>query len=110
MSPSAVGVQFSTGRKAGDDRDVVRSSRAQRCGSPRHGNTRAAERLMAPRESIAIVGIGCRLPGGVDSAASLWRLLTDEIDAITTVPTDRFDVDELYDERAATPGRIMSRY
>ncbi len=62
------------------------------------------------REPIAIVGIGCRLPGGVVDPTSMWQLLRDGVDAITPIPPDRFDVDTLYDPRPATPGRIMSRW
>ncbi|MEO8693818.1 MAG: type I polyketide synthase [Acidimicrobiales bacterium] len=62
------------------------------------------------REPVAIVGIGCRLPGGADSPQQLWQLLCDEFDAIGPVPSARFDVDTLYDARPATPGRIMSQW
>ncbi|MFD3909824.1 SDR family NAD(P)-dependent oxidoreductase, partial [Streptomyces californicus] len=40
-------------------------------------------------EPIAIVGMGCRFPGGVRSPEDLWRLLTDNGDAITPVPAGR---------------------
>jgi myxalamid-type polyketide synthase MxaE and MxaD len=62
------------------------------------------------QEPIAIVGIGCRLPGGADSPQRLWQLLSDSFDAITLVPADRFDADALYAEDPATPGKIMSRW
>lgn len=39
---------------------------------------------------VAVVGIGCRLPGGIDSPAAYWRLLTDGRDAVGTVPEDRW--------------------
>ncbi len=61
-------------------------------------------------EPIAIVGIGCRLPGGANSPARLWQLLCSGFDAIGPIPADRFDVDALYAERPATPGHIMSRW
>ena len=61
-------------------------------------------------EPIAIVGIGCRLPGGIDDPGAFWDALLAETDAVTEIPADRFDVDALYDERPATSGRIMSRY
>ena len=43
-------------------------------------------------EPIAIVGIGCRLPGGVDSPADFWQLLIQGKDAITEVPPERWDL------------------
>ncbi len=42
-------------------------------------------------EAIAIVGVGCRLPGGVRSLDTLWRLLDDGVEAISEVPHDRWD-------------------
>ena len=41
------------------------------------------------REPIAIVGIGCRFPGGVRSPEDLWRLVEAGTDAVTGLPTDR---------------------
>jgi len=61
------------------------------------------------REPIAVVGIGCRLPGA-SGPRELWRMLAEGRDAIREVPSDRFDVDALYHETPATPGRIMSRW
>jgi phthiocerol/phenolphthiocerol synthesis type-I polyketide synthase B len=59
---------------------------------------------------IAIVGIGCRFPGGVIDAASLWRLLITDTSAITEIPANRIDLTRYYDERPATPGRMMTRW
>jgi myxalamid-type polyketide synthase MxaE and MxaD len=61
------------------------------------------------REAIAIVGIGCRFPGGVDSPRAFWRLLRDGGDAVGEIPRERFDVDRFYSPYAATPGKMMSR-
>ncbi|MGE3272808.1 MAG: beta-ketoacyl synthase N-terminal-like domain-containing protein, partial [Chloroflexota bacterium] len=47
----------------------------------------------ARQEPIAIIGIGCRTPGGVDSPESYWQLLVNGVDAITEVPADRWDLD-----------------
>ncbi|MFJ4686717.1 SDR family NAD(P)-dependent oxidoreductase [Streptomyces sp. NPDC088789] len=42
---------------------------------------------------VAVVGAGCRLPGGVDSLDSLWRLLLEERDTVGEVPPDRWGPD-----------------
>ena len=60
--------------------------------------------------SVAIVGIGCRFPGGVTDAASFWHLLSEGRDAITEIPLDRIDVGHYFDPRAATPGRMTTRW
>ncbi len=57
-------------------------------------------------EPIAIVGIGCRLPGGADSADRLWQLVATGTDAVTEVPADRWS-DALHDPR---PGRADTFY
>ncbi|MBM7776027.1 acyl transferase domain-containing protein [Actinokineospora baliensis] len=64
----------------------------------------------AKREPMAIVGIGCRLPGGVRSPRSFWRLLDQGRDAISEVPGDRWDVEEFYAEDPAVPGRMSLRH
>ncbi|MBT3166092.1 acyltransferase domain-containing protein [Streptomyces sp. Vc74B-19] len=40
---------------------------------------------------VAVVGVGCRFPGGADSPAAYWRLLTDGRDAVGTVPEGRWE-------------------
>ncbi len=61
------------------------------------------------REPIAIVGIGCRLPGAA-SPDGLWRLLLDGGDAIGEIPATRFDTSTLYDPTPATAGKVMTRW
>lgn len=60
-------------------------------------------------EPIAIVGMGCRLPGGVDSPDGLWQLLQDRVDAITEVPSDRWDLSKYYHADPNYPGTMHSR-
>lgn len=61
-------------------------------------------------EPIAIIGIGCRFPGGVNNPDTFWQLLVNGVDAISEVPPDRFDVEAYYDPTPATPGKVMSRW
>ncbi|PQO31703.1 type I polyketide synthase [Blastopirellula marina] len=64
---------------------------------------------MQPKhEPIAVIGIGCRLPGA-DSPEAFWNLLIEGRDAIGEVPPDRWDVDRLYDPEPATPGKMYTR-
>ena len=62
------------------------------------------------RQPIAIVGMGCRFPGGADDAASFWELLRDGREAISEVPSERWNVDAYYDPDPAKPGKMVSRF
>ena len=52
---------------------------------------------MHRREPIAVVGIGCRFPGNIETRAELWEALCNGSDVVTDVPPDRFDIEPLYD-------------
>ena len=62
------------------------------------------------KEPIAVLGIGCRLPGGVRGPDSFWQLLCEGKQAITEVPPSRWDVDAFYDPDPDAPGRISTRH
>jgi acyl transferase domain-containing protein len=61
-------------------------------------------------QPIAIVGVGCRFPGGVHDLASYWKLLSQGTDAITEVPDDRWNVSMFHDSNRAKPGKIVTRW
>src|SRR6476469_2945777 len=64
----------------------------------------------AEYEPIAILGIGCRFPGGVDSPDDLWQLLSDERDAVSEFPADRgWNLDALFGPDPEAPGATYVR-
>ena len=64
----------------------------------------------AADEAIAVVGMSCRLPGGVSSPEALWTLLTQGGDAITEVPSERWDLERFYDPDPEAAGKMYSRW
>jgi myxalamid-type polyketide synthase MxaC len=61
-------------------------------------------------EPIAIIGLGCRFPGGVDDPDRYWALLRDGVSAVREVPPDRWDVDAYYDPDPEAPGKSYTRF
>lgn len=66
----------------------------------------AAERRQP--EPIAVIGIGCRLPGGVLGPDDLWRLLASGTDAVGPIPSSRWDVGAYLDPDPEAPGKMYS--
>jgi len=58
---------------------------------------------------IAIVGIGCRFPGSSSSPEKFWEMLLNKTDAITDVPSDRWDNRSFYDDDDSRPGKIRAK-
>ncbi|QUR68818.1 SDR family NAD(P)-dependent oxidoreductase [Mycobacterium spongiae] len=82
-------------------------------GTPQVGASRPQPRQASfdAAEPIAIVGIGCRYPGGVSSAADLWDVVSHGRDVITEFPHDRgWDLGNLFDPDPDTPGKCYTRH
>lgn len=64
-----------------------------------------ATKKISEKEPIAIIGIGCRLPGGVKDPESFWNLLREGVDAISEIPKDRWNTNNLYDSEREKLGK-----
>ena len=64
----------------------------------------------AQRAPVAIVGIGCRFPGGADTPEQFWDMLCRGVDAISEVPADRWDINAFYDANPDAPGTMSTRF
>ncbi|AGC45619.1 polyketide synthase [Myxococcus stipitatus DSM 14675] len=60
----------------------------------------------ARTEPIAVIGLGCRFPGGASDEASYWKLLRDGVDAVREVPASRWDAARYYDPERGVPGKM----
>lgn len=63
----------------------------------------------AQSEPIAIIGMGCRFPGGANNPELFWQLLQHGVDATTEVPGDRWNVDAYYDSNPENSGKMYTR-
>jgi hybrid polyketide synthase / nonribosomal peptide synthetase FtdB len=59
-------------------------------------------------EPVAIIGIGCRFPGGANNPESFWKLLEEGIDATKDVPKDRWDIQTFYDPDKSKSGKAYT--
>ncbi|MEV6776835.1 SDR family NAD(P)-dependent oxidoreductase [Streptomyces syringium] len=60
---------------------------------------------MPTSHAVAVIGIACRLPGGITTPDDLWEALSEGRDLIGEVPADRFDAAAFLDPDPTRPGR-----
>ena len=58
---------------------------------------------------VAIVGIGCRFPGGIHNPSELWNFLLNKGDGMVEVPPARWNLERFYDPDPDVPGRMYTR-
>ncbi|MFF7634693.1 SDR family NAD(P)-dependent oxidoreductase [Kitasatospora sp. NPDC008050] len=79
--------------------------------APQRGPVRPVARKAGNDDPIAIVGMGCRFPGGADNPEGLWQLVATGTDAIGEFPQNRgWDVEGLYDPDPAALGKSYTRH
>ena len=59
-------------------------------------------------EPLAVIGMACRFPGGVEDVEAFWRLLREGVDAISEVPRERWDARAFFDPDPDAPGKMTS--
>jgi len=60
-------------------------------------------------EPIAIVGLGCRFPGGGNGPRAFWEALSGGVDAAGEIPPDRWDVEGFFDPASGARGKMYCR-
>ena len=79
------------------------------------GQLRQAKRRLQDQddrahEPVAVIGTGCRLPGGADTPEALWELTATARDAVGPLPEDRgWDLATLLDPDPDKPGTVHAR-
>ena len=62
-----------------------------------------------PKDRIAIIGIGCRFPGGINDADAFWKLMVEGREAVGDVPADRWNVERFYDAEPGLVGKSIAK-
>ncbi len=72
---------------------------------PHHRNAGPGE-----RDPIAIIGMGCRFPGGARDPETFWSLLRQGVDGVIEVPPDRWSAEAFYSPDPGQPGTAVTRW
>src|ERR1043166_2560972 len=86
-----------------------RSHMGEACSSVARDVATTHSRLVSLLEPVAIVGIGCRLPGGIASPNDLLAFLRARRDGVVDIPADRWSAELFYDPNPDAPGKAYVR-
>ena len=56
-------------------------------------------------QKVAIIGMGCRFPGGSDSPEKFWHLMKDQRNAVGKIPASRWDVNRFYSSQGTASAK-----
>ncbi|RKS10373.1 thioester reductase-like protein [Nocardiopsis sp. Huas11] len=70
----------------------------------------AAESRRRHSEPVAVVGMGCRFPGGASGVDAFWDLLVEGRSGVVEVPPDRWDLADFHDDDPDARGRMYTRH
>lgn len=74
-----------------------------------HSRRRVMELETQLHQPIAIIGMACYLPGGIDNPDAYWQLLINQQDAIEPVPESRWPANKFYSDVPQTPGKMVAK-
>jgi acyl transferase domain-containing protein/acyl-CoA synthetase (AMP-forming)/AMP-acid ligase II/ubiquinone/menaquinone biosynthesis C-methylase UbiE/acyl carrier protein len=67
------------------------------------------QQAQTTEELIAVIGMGCRFPGGVHTPDAFWHLLRNGTDTVTEIPNSRWNVETYYEPGRYQPGKMYVR-
>jgi myxalamid-type polyketide synthase MxaB len=70
----------------------------------------ASKMALVNAEPIAVIGMGCRFPGGANNPDLYWQLLKEGKDAVVEMPAERWDIKAYYDPDPEAPGKMSVRH
>jgi pimaricinolide synthase PimS1 len=78
-------------------------------GAPARVAAQPTRSVAQEEDAVAIVGMGCRFPGGASSLDEYWKLLMERRSGVAPVPKERWDNDAIYDADPDAEGRTYAR-